>query len=118
LHELAIRYIELHYIGSYSGYIRVRLARALRKGELSEPQKDRLNQHFLRLVETGNFTAEFKEYKKLWRGIISPEVSFALASLAEQHQGEPRWHWIGAFEAPDESLRPRRRKLRHLRRRG
>ncbi|MEZ7957179.1 MAG: hypothetical protein QMC23_00255 [Rubritalea sp.] len=34
--ELAIRYIELNYFGSYSGYLRERLARGLKQQKLSE----------------------------------------------------------------------------------
>jgi hypothetical protein len=92
--EIAVRYIILHHIGSYSGFIRARLARALRNATLSMEQKERLNSHFLELVESRNFTEEFSEYVKLWRRIASPDVTRKLSLVAATHQAEPRWAWI------------------------
>ena len=63
--ELAIRYIELNYIGSYSGFIREKLARALKGASLSSSQKERLKTHFCKLIENNECFQEFREYKKL-----------------------------------------------------
>jgi len=67
--ELAIRYIVLNYIGSYSGFIREKLARALINASLSSSQKERLRKHFRNLIDRNECFQEFKEYKKLLRKI-------------------------------------------------
>ena len=72
--ELAVRYIELRYIGSYSGYIRTRLARGLKHAPLSAAQKERLDQVFLSMVKHRDYTCEFREYVKVWKRIASPEA--------------------------------------------
>ncbi len=63
--ELAIRYIELDYVGSYSGYIKERLARALKGAELSFQQKRRLKVQFRSLIDNNQCRQEFGVYKKL-----------------------------------------------------
>ncbi len=63
--ELGVRYIELDYIGSYSGFIKERLARALKGAELTEAQINRLKCHFQLLVDKGQCLQEYGEYKKL-----------------------------------------------------
>ena len=63
--ELAIRYIELNYIGSYSGYIKGKLARALKSVSLSLSRKQRLKRHFENLINKKECFQEFGEYKKL-----------------------------------------------------
>jgi hypothetical protein len=63
--ELAIRYIELNYIGSYSGFIREKLARALKSVSLTPPRTQRLKKHFETLVKENKCFQEFGEYKKL-----------------------------------------------------
>jgi Arc/MetJ-type ribon-helix-helix transcriptional regulator len=63
--ELAIRYIETGYFGSYSGFIKERLARLLKPQELSKQQIARLKSHFKRLVKNKRCLQEFREYKKL-----------------------------------------------------
>jgi hypothetical protein len=68
--EIAIQYIELHYIGSYSGFVRAKLARALKHADLTKRQKIRLNAHFLKMVMERNYTEEFYEYRALWGRII------------------------------------------------
>ncbi len=73
--ELAIRYIELNYIGSYSGFIREKLARALKGASLSSSQKERLKTHFYKLIEINECFQEFSEYKKLLRKINAKEHS-------------------------------------------
>ena len=63
--ELAIRYIELNYIGSYSGFIREKLARALKSVLLAPSHSSRLKKHFASLVAEDNCFQEFGEYRKL-----------------------------------------------------
>jgi hypothetical protein len=63
--ELAIRYIETDYFGSYSGFIKERLARLLKPQELSKQQIARLKSHFKHLVKNKRYLQEFREYKKL-----------------------------------------------------
>ena len=63
--EIAIQYIELNYIGSYSGYIREKLARALKSARLTRTQSSRLKQHFSALLKEDNCLQEFAEYAKL-----------------------------------------------------
>lgn len=67
--ELGVRYIELDYIGSYSGFIKERLARALKSTALSEEQIDRLQCHFQLLVDKNQCLQEYGEYKKLLKHI-------------------------------------------------
>jgi hypothetical protein len=69
--EMAVRYIELRYIGSYSGYLRARLARALSRATLDAGQVERLVRVFRTMVHTGDYTYEFAAYLKLWRRIAS-----------------------------------------------
>ena len=73
--ELAIRYIELNYIGSYSGLIRDKLARSLKSSKLSGAQKERLRTHFRDLIKNHECFQEFKEYKKLLKKIDGNETS-------------------------------------------
>ena len=63
--ELAIRYIELNYFGSYSGYLRSHLARALKYVALSHEQQQRLLQHFTELIRSQNCFSEFHDFRKL-----------------------------------------------------
>jgi hypothetical protein len=63
--ELGIRYIELNYIGSYSGFIREKIARALKSIKLSSVYAERLRKHFKKLIEKNECFEEFAEYKKL-----------------------------------------------------
>ena len=67
--ELAIRYIELRWIGSYSGYIRALLARRLKHVDLGKSEQRRLIRHFEYIVANRDYTAEFREYEKLWKRI-------------------------------------------------
>ena len=71
--ELAVRYIEMRYLGSYSGFVRSRLARGLKHVELSPDQKQRLHDHFRALVLAEDRSDEFQDYLGLWRHIISKE---------------------------------------------
>ncbi|MDO6544684.1 hypothetical protein [Photobacterium sanguinicancri] len=49
--EIAIRYIELNYFGSYSGFIRERFARLLKSQKLTRKQAIRLKRHFQMLID-------------------------------------------------------------------
>ncbi|HET6804971.1 MAG TPA: hypothetical protein VFH59_05940 [Frateuria sp.] len=93
--ELAVRYIQLHYIGSYAGYLRARLARALKHAPLQESQRRVLHQHFAALSLRGEHTHEFPEYLKLWRRIVRPEEREALAQafrdLPDGERRATRW---------------------------
>lgn len=63
--ELAIRYIVLNYFGSYSGYLRASLARALKHPHLTKQQETTLTGHFSELVSNKQCMQEFKEYSSL-----------------------------------------------------
>ena len=102
--ELAVRYIELRYIGSYSGFIRARLARALKGAQLTTQQTERLNKLFVSIVQNRDYTEEFAEYVKLWRRIASPAAKQVLESLAAKHQAEPGSVWLQQF-APNPALK-------------
>jgi hypothetical protein len=82
--ELAVRYIELHYIGSYAGYIRALLARRLKHAPLSREQRTRLARHFYGLLEAEERCAEFSVYISLWRRIIAPAEILAVKSLVDE----------------------------------
>lgn len=87
--ELAIRYIELHYIGSYAGYLRARLASALKHATLDAGQCRRLHDHFAALCLRGEQTHEFKEYFRLWRRIAhASELQGVLAAFRALPEGE------------------------------
>jgi len=100
--ELAVRYIELRYIGSYSGFIRARLARGLKNAALTDQQKERLNRVFLCMVERRDYTEEFNEYVKLWRRIVSEKALKTLESVAAKRQSHSRLrHPIVRSRSPD-----------------
>jgi hypothetical protein len=58
--ELAVRFIELRYIGSYLGFIREKLARRLANAQLTANQRSRLHRHFEMLVFAQERTQEFR----------------------------------------------------------
>lgn len=92
--ELAIRFIELHYIGSYSGFIRERLARRLANVHLTDTQKSRLHCHFEKLVLEQERTQEFRAYVKTWQRIItSAQRTEVLAKLKTAH-GQQSAAWL------------------------
>lgn len=93
--ELAIRYIELRHIGSYSGYVRSKLCRCLKHASLSHGHKSRLHSHFLKLVEDGERTQEFCDYLKLWKKFISEEEKRdAFARLKRAPFGTAKATWL------------------------
>jgi hypothetical protein len=102
--ELAVRYIALRHIGSYSGFIRARLARALKGATLSNDQKRRLNRVFMSMVESNDYTEEFRAYAKLWPRIASPEARQLVETLAKKSPLQNRWGWLQQF-SPDLSSR-------------
>lgn len=70
--ELAVRFIELHFIGFYAGFLRALMARRLKHVTLSEQQRQRLSFHFFRLVQSEERCREFKDFVGLWRSIVTP----------------------------------------------
>lgn len=97
--ELAIRYIELRYIGSYSGFIRARMANALKNEDLSSAQKNRLNRLFVLIVRSKDYTEEFNSYAKLWCRIVQPDALKLIQSLSAQESSTLRWKWLRKFES-------------------
>ncbi len=85
--ELAIRYIELRYIGSYSGFIRSLLSRGLKHATLIVSQTQRLHDHFLTLVLRGERTEEFRQYLTLWRHISYQEATLGSLAKSDAHVG-------------------------------
>ena len=99
--ELAIRFIELRYIGSYSGFVRARMANTLKHEVLSSDQKKRLNRVFMSIVHNKDYTEEFNSYAKLWRRIAQPDALMLLRSLTAQQSPNLRWKWLRQFESRD-----------------
>jgi len=63
--ELGVRYIELDYMGSYSGYIKERLATVLRGARLSSDQESRLMGCIDALAAAGQRRYEWRQYSRL-----------------------------------------------------
>lgn len=105
--ELAVRYIELHYFGSYAGYLRERLARALKHAALDPAQRRRLHAHFASLCLRGEHTHEFADYARLWRRIADArERADVIAAVRALPDGERRAAWLSTLlgaprELPD-----------------
>ena len=105
--ELAVRYIELRYIGSYSGFLRARLAKALKSADLNPRQRFRLDDHFLSLVLNQDYTEEFREYRKLWARIITDEPLDRVTVLFRRlSAGEMEPTWLIELRAAQERTRP------------
>jgi hypothetical protein len=114
--EIAIQYIELHYIGSYSGFIRAKLARALKSADLTKQQKNRLNAHFLKIVVERDYSEEFRTYHVLWRRIIDQACMDAVTAHFLKYEGRNRGKpstdrtWVAdlaaAFERRKKQSRP------------
>lgn len=103
--ELAIRYIELRHIGSYSGFVRRLMSRRLKHVSLSPQQQERLHQHFSHLVLTGERTGEYREYFKLWCLFITENQKMALLG-AVAAQGEEAVQWLAETLTPNNSPKP------------
>jgi hypothetical protein len=93
--ELAVRYIELRYIGSYSGHLRSLLSRSLKHASLTDEQKTRLHAHFSDLVIREERTHEFREYLRLWRTILTKtQLERFLRELEDSPNGDARAQWL------------------------
>ena len=80
--EIAVRFVVARFIGSYSGYIRERLLRALKSAALDETQKRQLKTHFSSLVAKGVRTCEYPEIFRLWVRLVDErEYQVVLKSL-------------------------------------
>jgi len=97
--ELAIRYIELRYIGSYSGFVRSLLSRRLKHASLTPHQRERLHHHFRDLLLSGERSIEFNDYFKLWRLIITEEQRGELLKQIEA-KGEEAVNWVSKHLQP------------------
>jgi hypothetical protein len=84
--ELAVEYIEDNVMGSYTGYLRERLARGLRHAELSKSQRTRLVNVFLSQLTRGNLHQEFRAYIRLFKtlGIDDHRSTIAHALTSEK----------------------------------
>ncbi len=91
--ELAIRYIELRYIGSYSGFVRSLLSRRLKHASLTPQQMERLHRHFRELLLGGERSVEFNDYFKLWRLFITEEQKRELLKEIEA-KGAKALDWV------------------------
>jgi hypothetical protein len=89
--ELAVRYIELRHIGSYSGFMRSLLSRRLKHVRLSAEQQKRLHQHFYNLVLSGERTEEYREYLKLWRLFITEDQARELLRNVAGSEQAVKW---------------------------
>ena len=90
--ELAIRYIELRYMGSYSGFVRSLLSRRLKHVHLSAAQQIRLHQHFRILVLSGERSDELRDYMNLWRLIVTDEQrTELLKAVADRGTSAVSW---------------------------
>ena len=94
--ELAVRFIELRYIGSYSGFIREKLARRLRWAEINPDQRLRLHRHLRMLVLRGERTQEFRDYIKLWRVLITGEEREEVLLSVREQRGNEAAEWLAS----------------------
>jgi hypothetical protein len=94
--ELAVRFIELRYIGSYSGFIREKLARRLRSATINSEQRLRLHNHFRMLVLRGERTQEFRDYMKLWRTLITAEEREETLHSVRSERSSEAAEWLAS----------------------
>ena len=114
--ELAVRYIELRYIGSYSGFVRARLSRTLKRASLTKGQKARLVAHFLQLIENGERTQEFREYLRLWRKLlVESELAEIEAKVIQLPNGQAKAVWLMNQLRPGRSSKKRANERPDLR---
>ncbi|MFZ0789149.1 MAG: hypothetical protein WAM94_05950 [Chromatiaceae bacterium] len=85
--ELAIDYIDDNLMDSTTGYIRERMARALRHAQLTEHQKKQLASTFLKQLEQPSLHKEFKEYSRLFKtiGIEPYRARIEKCAKSEKH---------------------------------
>lgn len=98
--ELAVRYIVLRYIGSYSGYVRTLLSRRLKHVTLTADQQRRIHRHFGDLLLDGEHSTEFEEYFKLWRTFLTAEQKRALLERMRV-RGDQAVAWLAANLEPN-----------------
>ncbi len=67
--QISIEYIQDNDMRSTTGYIRERMARALRNCELSNKQKSQLADTFIKQLESKRIYKEFREYCRLFKKI-------------------------------------------------
>ncbi|ESQ16763.1 MAG TPA: hypothetical protein DDY14_17360 [Chromatiaceae bacterium] len=84
--ELAVAYIEADVMISGSGYTRERLARGLCHVPLTQMQKRRLAETFLRQLRQGTLRKEFKEYIRLFKTIGITEDREQIKACAGSHK--------------------------------
>jgi hypothetical protein len=94
--ELAVRFIELRYRGSYSGFTREKLARKLANAQLTANQQCRLHDHFEKLMFAQERTQEFRAYVKLWRRILTSEQRTEVLVKLEAKHGAAAAAWLAA----------------------
>ncbi len=103
--RLAIRYIELRYIGSYSGFVRTLLSRRLKHVAVTPEQRSRLHKHFSDLVLREERTQEFRDYAKLWSRLITDNELQGLAgALRTQPNGEAKAAYIVGLLRPNPAV--------------
>ena len=95
--ELAVRYIEQRHIVSGSGYNRTRLVQSLKNADLLDQQKERLNRHFISIVEHRDFTKGFRYDLRLWVRIASPTSINILSALARRYADHPGFACLKVF---------------------
>ena len=84
--EMAIDYIQADVMGSSTGYIRERMARALRHVQLTEQQKARLAEIFLRQMKQQCLHQEFREYIRLFKTIGVDPYRMRIEGYAKSHK--------------------------------
>ena len=104
--ELAVRYIELQYIGSYAGYLRARFSRNLKHAVLTVEQKMRLHWHFSDLLWRRKNTFEHKAYLGLWRCIITPVQLTRLVAKIRLRDGDELADYLFEKMRPGNPQRP------------
>lgn len=103
--ELAIRYIEIRYIGSYSGFVRSLLSRRLKHASITPKQKERLHHHFRTLLLSGERTVEFNDYFKLWRKLLTEKQKNDLLKEFEG-KGQQAVIWLSDHLKSNTPLEP------------
>lgn len=104
--ELAVRFIQLHFIGSYAGFIRSRMARRLKHVSLTPEQRQRLHDHFFDLVVRDERTQEFRHYLALWRQFISDDQRNSIVRLVMGAEGESAANWLMDKLRPKQRFKP------------
>lgn len=80
--ELAVGYLEADLMHSGTGYLRERIARALRHAPLGDQQRERLRRLFVGQLRDGRMHKEYREYIRLFRRIGLGPYRAEIAVLA------------------------------------